>query len=174
MTNKSQSKPSIGKAAKTSAGVARTKQQQSAAIERAIRLAEWVLGIIIALLPFIWSLVSAYALYGDNNDIKGLYIKFAIGFFVDGVLLWIAVTLLGTSLIDAALRSFRKKWKNITLARVVLFVAGSIIVVWGIIIYMGNIVNPITETRMLMCSVLAFIGFGFASGYLNSLFSRRT
>jgi predicted metal-binding membrane protein len=124
-------KPSLGLATKAAAGVVHTKQQQTAAIERSIRITSWILGMFIALLPPIWSYFNAYALYGDNKDIKELYIEFATKFFVSGELLWIAITLLATSLMDTILKSFLMKGKNITLFYRILLILSIFFVVWG-------------------------------------------
>ena len=56
----------------------------------------------------------------------------------------------------------------------VLISIGIVTVALGITVYLLNILNPISNARMLVTSILVFLCFILASGYFNSLFDRRT
>ena len=103
MATKPSGTPSMGEATKKSTSKASAKRQQAVATERSRKLFPWLCGIVVALLPLIFSIVNAFVIYGDNIDVNQPYLEFAKGFLFDGDLLWVAVALLTTSLLSAGL-----------------------------------------------------------------------
>jgi hypothetical protein len=165
---------SVQSVIKTSNAAKRFAKQQKESFVRGFKMCIWALNIVISSFPLIYALVKGRVLYGDNLETSEKYMKFIEEFLRGGELLWIALALLMTAMLEAVMRSYTKKWKNITPGRVFLFALGVILFCWGIDIYMGNILNPITGSRLYICSLVAFAGLGIASAYINGAFSRRT
>jgi len=181
MQKQSNTGPSLTTTLSPPTGAARrgatiTKRDQKLARENSMKAALWVIGIIVALLPYFWSKINANWFYADNEIARDSYLEFASEFIYGGELLWIAVTLLFTSLTEAFINGYKRDLRKVEPCKIFLFFFGCILDALGLVLYIGTIREPISTQIMPVVSVTVFIGFAFASGYLTitSLFQRRT
>lgn len=167
MAQKTETKNSLQQAQNTEQR--KKKQQQSAAssIKKAHRILAWIIGIALALLPLLVS-AAAIFLHSGNSIVINKYETFIADFINSGSFLWVSITLLAVSFVDLLLYGFRKKLSPQNKFKYRIFVfAIAVIGVLAMFTYFENIATPINSSRMLFISVVAFILFAAASGFIS-------
>ena len=150
-------------------GERKSKQKQNfqKKFKTANRVLGWLIGIVVALIPLVYSWVEMF-LYTGNDDIVKKYSEFADDFVNSGSFLWLSITLLSVSFTDLLLYGFRKKMSAKMKIGCRIFVAVSALVLFfAVSIYFGNIGTPINRARMNLISGLSFVLFAVASAFIS-------
>lgn len=146
------------------------KTDEKSFLEKAHRVFAWLLSIACSVFPLL-GCVGLKMLYPQNQAKLDKYTAFISDFFSSGSFLWIAITLLATSLIDVLLHGFKENISDkAKLFYKVFLVISIVFIILGIAIFFVNIGDPIDESLMRTFSIITSVLFAISSGIISFKF----
>lgn len=156
-------KASIANASQTEQQRQKAQKKKNMLKKRANQNIVWWCSLALSLAPVALACINKYTHMDDSTRVKYCN-TFISDFFGSGSFLWIAITLLATSLLELLLNGFKRNIpdKDRTMYnKFIIISAGAM--VGAILLFYDNIGTPVNYIFMCVVSIIVFFLFAFSS-----------